>query len=71
MDFNVHKHQCHRHGPLAICWALLLSIPFYYLWNHLAPIYAPGLPELYKHLPFWDTVGLCALAAIVRAVALP
>jgi hypothetical protein len=69
MEF--HKHQHSHHGPLSILWAILLGIPFYFLWNRLAPVYAPSLPELYKHLPFWDAVGLCTLAAVVRAIALP
>jgi hypothetical protein len=66
-----HYHHRRGHGPLSLFWAVLLGIPFYFLWNHFAPIYAPSLPDLYKHLPFWDCLGLCALAAIVRAIALP
>jgi hypothetical protein len=52
-------------------WIIFLSIPFFYLWNYLAPIYFSGLPALYLSIPFWHCVGLFALAAIVRAMLLP
>jgi hypothetical protein len=59
------KHQTVR--PFGLLWSLFLSIPFYFLWNALAPIYAPTLPPLYQHLPFWNCVGLFGLAAVIRS----
>jgi len=59
-----------RH-PVGIAWALLLSIPFFFLWNWLAPIYLPSLPPLYLHLPFFHCVGIFILVAIVRIMVLP
>lgn len=51
--------------------AIFLSVPFYFLWNILAPIYGYELPAVYQHLPFWHCVGLFVLAAILRALLLP
>jgi len=48
-----------------------LGVPFYFIWNQLAPIYFSQLPALYQHLPFWHCMGLFALLAIARAVLLP
>ena len=66
-----HHHAHHGHGPGSILWAVALGIPLFFLWNALAPIYAPGLPPLYQHLPFWHVLGLCATGAILRTVLLP
>jgi len=51
--------------------AVFLSIPFYFLWNYLVPIYASQLPLVYQHIPFWHCVGLFALVIIVRALLFP
>ena len=47
-------------------FGLLLSVPFYFLWNGLAPIYLPQLPPVYLHVPFWHCVGIFALLAILK-----
>lgn len=47
---------------------IFLSIPFFFLWNYLAPIYLSQLPAVYLHVPFWHCVGLFALVAIFRMV---
>lgn len=60
-----HRYPWVRH--VGIVWSLILSIPFYFLWNALAPIYAPNLPPLYQHIPFWNAMGLFGLAAVMRA----
>lgn len=54
-----------------IAYSAVLSVPFYFLWNRLAPIYAGALPPLYRHIPFLDCVGLFVLLAIARAMLLP
>lgn len=51
--------------------AVFLSIPFYYIWNELAPIYFYWLPDIYKQLPFWHCMGLLVLISILRLVAFP
>jgi len=50
---------------------LFLSIPFYFLWNYLVPIYAYQLPMVYQHIPFWHCAGLFALVAIIRMLLFP
>ena len=46
--------------------ALFMAIPFYFLWNWLAPIYAYWLPDVYLSLPFWHCVGLFWLMPMVK-----
>jgi hypothetical protein len=50
---------------------IFLAIPFYFLWNWLAPIYFTALPLAYQELPFLHCVGLLLLLAIVRIAVLP
>jgi len=68
------KHETylsHQDYSFGLFGAVGLSIPFFYLWNWLAPIYMSWLPSLYIHLPFWHTVGLFVLIAIIRATIFP
>jgi hypothetical protein len=59
-------------GAVMSSWGVVfLSIPFYFLWNYLAPIYASALPLVYQHIPFWHCAGLFALAAIIRMLLFP
>lgn len=51
-----------------VIWFTLLSVPFYFIWNALAPIYFTGLPAVYQFIPFWHCMGLFVLLAIVRAL---
>ena len=48
-----------------------LAVPFYFLWNHLAPIYFCFLPTAYIHLSFWDCVWLFMVLSIIKAVIFP
>jgi hypothetical protein len=48
-----------------------LAIPFYFIWNSLAPTYFYFIPEVYKNLPFWDTVGLFMIIPILKTVLIP
>jgi hypothetical protein len=54
-----------------LIYAVILSVPFYFIWNRLAPIYFRGLPPQYQHIPFGHCAGLFVLIAIARAVLLP
>ena len=54
-----------------ISGAIIWAIPFYFIWNYLAPIYAPQLPPQYLDIPFWHIAGVFALIAIVQAVLIP
>ncbi len=49
----------------------LLAIPFYFLWNAMAPTYLYFLPPVYHQLPFWDCVLLLWLLSIIKDVAMP
>jgi hypothetical protein len=54
-----------------IFFACVLAVPFYYVWNELAPIYFTWVPPLFQHLPFWHCVGLFFLLAVTRFMLLP
>ncbi len=56
---------------MGVFGVIFLSVPFYFLWNYLAPIYLPQLPPVYLHVPFWHCVGIFGLAAIFRLVFFP
>jgi hypothetical protein len=56
---------------IAFVFMFFLSIPFYYLWNSLAPVYFYWLPKVYLELPFWDCVWLMMLITILKLVLLP
>lgn len=49
-----------------------LAIPFYFVWNHVAPVYFwRFLPEEYLYLPFWDIVWLIMCISMLKAILLP
>ncbi len=50
---------------------IFLAIPFYFLWNWLAPLYFTGLPEAMQQLPFLHCIGLLLLLAILRIAVTP
>ena len=50
---------------------IFLAIPFYFLWNWLAPIYFTGLSPALQSIPFIDCIGLLLLLAILRSAVLP
>ena len=54
-----------------ILFLAALGVPFFYLWNNLAPIYLPQLPPLYLHVPLLHCVEIFALIAIVRMLLSP
>lgn len=47
-------------------FAFFAAIPFYFLWNALAPTYCYWLPEVYLQIPFWHCVGLFILILILK-----
>ncbi len=51
--------------------AVIWAIPFYYLWNYLAPIYLPQLPQPYLDVPFWHIAGIFMLIQIVKIMIFP
>lgn len=44
------------------------AIPFYFIWNSLAPTYFSFLPKVWLDIPFWDSVGLFMLLPIFNWV---
>jgi hypothetical protein len=56
---------------LGLLLAAAVSIPFYFLWNALAPTYFYFLPEVYKHIPFGDCVGLFIIVPILKETLNP
>ena len=59
-------------GPIiGFVLMFFLAIPFYWLWNAVAPVYFYWLPQVYLHLPFWDCVWLMMLLTILKLILLP
>lgn len=48
-----------------------LAIPFYFLWNFLAPIYLTNLPAVYLAIPFWHCAAIFLLIGVIRAAIFP
>lgn len=51
--------------------AFFMAIPFWLLWNALAPTYFYWLPQVYMNVPFWDCVWLFLLIWILKAILIP
>ena len=51
--------------------AVIWTIPVYFLWNYLAPVYLPQLPTQYLDVPFWHIAGIFALIKIVTMMIFP
>ena len=49
----------------------MLAIPFYFVWNWLAPTYFYWLPSVYLQIGFWNIVGLFIIMSILKTVLLP
>lgn len=56
---------------LSFFFSVCLAIPFYFLWNGLAPTYFYFVPPVYLNIPFWDSVWLFMLLSILKAVLVP
>lgn len=56
---------------LSFVFAVSLAIPFFFIWNALAPTYFYFLPDVYKNIPFWDTVGLFMIIPILKFMLVP
>lgn len=52
---------------IGLCW----SIPFYFLWNSVAPTYFYWLPRVYHQLPFWDCVKLTLTISMMKVLLFP
>lgn len=56
---------------LGLLFHASMAIPFWIVWNWLAPKFAYWLPAVYQHLGFWETVGLFIIMSTIKAVVLP
>lgn len=56
---------------LGFILSFCISIPFYFIWNWLAPIYFYWLPEIYHAIPFFHCVGLFMLMPMIRFALYP
>lgn len=52
-------------------FSTFISIPFYFIWNWLAPTYFAFLPKVYLDVPFWDCVGMFMLMPMVKILVYP
>lgn len=48
-----------------------LAVPFYFIWNALAPTYFYFVPPVYQQIGFWECVGLFVVISILKAVLVP
>lgn len=48
--------------------SISLSVPFWFIWNRLAPVYFYWLPAVYQRIPFWNCVGLFIIVSILRTM---
>lgn len=48
-----------------------LAVPFYFMWNYVAPTYFYWLPDVYQNIPFWDCVWLFTVISILQKVLIP
>lgn len=51
--------------------SMSLSVPFYFIWNRIAPVYFYWLPKVYLDIPFWDCVGIFMVVPIVKWLLTP
>ena len=56
---------------LSVGASMSMSVPFYFIWNALAPTYFYFLPPVYLHLPFWHCVGLFVILPILKVALVP
>ena len=53
---------------IALLFTISTAIPFYYLWNYVAPKYLSEMPIIYQQLPFWDIVWIFLTISIVKHI---
>jgi len=55
----------------SILASVSLSVPFYFCWNAVAPVYFYFLPEIYHNIPFWSCVALFVVIPIIKHTFTP
>ncbi len=56
---------------LGIAFYACLAVPFYLIWNALAPTYFYFIPLVYQQIDFWECVGLFIIVSILKTVMFP
>jgi hypothetical protein len=56
---------------MSFIFSASLAVPFFFIWNNLAPTYFYFLPVIYLNIPFWDTVGLFMIIPILKHMLVP
>lgn len=51
--------------------AVLIAIPFHFLWGWLGPIYFSFVPAIYLNMSFWDTAGMLILIGFFKLIVFP
>lgn len=51
--------------------AVLMAIPFFFLWGWLGPTYFSFVPKLYLEVGFLDMAGLLILIGFIKLVVFP
>lgn len=50
---------------------MVASVPLFYVWNELAPVYFYALPKVYLSLPYWHIVGFLWLIGVLSRALVP
>lgn len=56
---------------ISAAFSFCIAVPFYFLWNWLAPTYFYWLPKVYLAVPFWHCVGLFMLMPMLKILVVP
>jgi len=56
---------------VGVFFHICLAIPFWILWDNMAPTYFYWLPKVYHQIDFWDCVGLFIIISILKSVLFP
>lgn len=51
-----------------VIFSAVLSIPLYFCWNYLAPIYLPNIPEVYQQFPFFVIFVGCIFILSIKSL---
>ena len=56
---------------ISAVFAILIAVPFHWLWVWLAPTYLYFVPKVYLDIPFWDLAGMLVLIGFIKLIAYP
>lgn len=56
---------------ISAIFAVLIAIPFHFLWGWLGPTYFSFVPPVYLKMDFWDMAGLLVLIGFIKLIVYP